>query len=43
MSPTFLVMAPGVIRKVPGTGHVPSAGGFWGEITELEQGRGQHL
>lgn len=32
MSPAFLVMALRIIRKVPGTGHVPSAGGFSGEI-----------
>ena len=38
MSPAFLVMALSIIRKVPSTGHVPSAGGFWGEITEPGQG-----
>ena len=43
MSPAFLVMALSIIRKVPSTGHVPSAGGFWGEITEPGQGWGQHL
>lgn len=38
MSPTFLVMARVSFGSVPGTGHVPSSGGFWGEITELSSG-----